>query len=169
VKPVKETPTEPVDYAVLSATYGALLTTLAYASRRREASLEPIAPAELAPLGLATFALSKTLVHEKVETWLRAPFVEEHRGEKRPRGRGLRYAVGELFTCTRCMGTWSALGLVALRLGRPAAGRSVIAVLAAAGANDFLQAEFSRACARAKQADADTPQSAPERRSPRAA
>jgi hypothetical protein len=146
---VQNTPTEAVDYAVLSATYGALLATLAYAATRHEGEIEPITPAELAPLALATFALSKTLVHEKVETWLRSPFVEEHDGEKRPRGRRLRYAVGELFTCTRCMGTWSALGLVALRLGRPSAGRSVISVLAATGANDFLQAEFTRLCARA--------------------
>jgi hypothetical protein len=169
VKPVEDTPTEPVDYAVLSATYGALLTTLAYASSRREDEVARIATTELAPLALATFALSKTLVHEKVETWLRTPFVEERDGQQRPRGRGLRYAVGELFTCTRCMGTWSALGLVALRMGRPASGRSVIAVLAAAGANDFLQAEFSRACARAKQAEPAPPRPASERRAPRAA
>lgn len=146
MRPVDETPTEPLNYAVLSTTYGALLATLALAGRRHS-DAEPITPAEMAPLALATFALSKTLVHEKVETWLRAPFVEEAGGEKRPRGRGMRYAVGELFTCTRCMGTWSALALVSLRVGRPDAARSVVGVLAAAGANDFLQAGFSRLCA----------------------
>jgi hypothetical protein len=146
MRPVDETPTEPHNYAVLSTTYGALLATLALAGRR-QADAEPITAAEMAPLALATFALSKTLVHEKVETWLRAPFVEESAGEKRPRGSGMRYAVGELFTCTRCMGTWSALALVSLRVGRPDAGRSVVNVLAAAGANDFLQAGFSRLCA----------------------
>ena len=26
---------------------------------------------------------------------------------------GLRYAVGDLLTCTRCVGTWSALGVIA--------------------------------------------------------
>jgi hypothetical protein len=123
-----------------------LLATLAVAGRRPAGS-EPITSAEMAPIALATFALSKTLVHEKVETWLRAPFVEETGGEKRPRGRGLRYAVGELFTCTRCMGTWSALALISLRVAKPDAGRSVVGVLAAAGANDFLQAGFSRLCA----------------------
>jgi len=146
VRSVDETPTERLDYAVLSTTYGALLATLALAGRRH-ADSQPVTSSEMAPIALATFALSKTLVHEKVETWLRAPFVEEAGGEKRPRGRGLRYAVGELFTCTRCMGTWSALALVSLRIARPEAGRSVVAVLATAGANDFLQAGFSRVCA----------------------
>ncbi len=146
MRTVDETPTEPLNYAVLSTTYGALLATLALAGRRR-AGEDPITNAEMAPLALATFALSKTLVHEKVETWLRAPFVEEEGGEKRPRGQGMRYAVGELFTCTRCMGTWSALALVSLRVARPEAGRSVVNVLAAAGANDFLQAGFSSLCA----------------------
>ncbi|MBA3300990.1 MAG: DUF1360 domain-containing protein [Thermoleophilaceae bacterium] len=27
--------------------------------------------------------------------------------------------MGELLTCTRCLGAWSALGLTGLRLGRP--------------------------------------------------
>jgi hypothetical protein len=146
VRPVDQTPTEPLNYAVLSTTYGALLATLALAGRKHS-DAEPITASEMAPIALATFALSKTLVHEKVETWLRAPFVEEVGGEKRPRGRGMRYAVGELFTCTRCMGTWSALALVSMRIARPDAGRSVVNVLAAAGANDFLHAGFSRLCA----------------------
>ena len=75
MEPVSETPTAPVDYAVLSALYGSLLATTASTVGRREA----IPPHELVPLSAATFALAKLLVHEKVETWVRAPFVEEHR------------------------------------------------------------------------------------------
>jgi hypothetical protein len=142
MEPLEKTPTEPRDYALLTAAYGSLLGTLAFAARRSEEDLDPILGAELLPLGAATFALSKTLVHEKVESWMRAPFVEEGE-ERRPKGTGLRYAVGELMTCTRCMGTWSALGLVALRLSRPSAGRAVTAVLAASALNDFLQSTFS--------------------------
>lgn len=144
MRPIDETPTEPVDYAMLSAVYGGLLATVAFAARRRDTETEPLTGTELVPLGIATFALSKTLVHEKIETWARRPFVaEDETGERRPRGRRLRYAVGELMTCTRCLGTWSALGLVALRVGRPPAGRAVISVLAAAGMNDFLQSGFA--------------------------
>jgi len=143
VKSVAETPTAPSDYAAISVTYGTLLATLAWAARRRGEELDPIVPAEIAPLGLAAFTATKTVVHEKAETWVRQPFVHEDEEGRPPRGRGLRYAVGELLTCSRCMGTWSALGLVSLRLARPSAGRSVIAVLAAAGINDFLQMGFS--------------------------
>lgn len=145
MRSVEETPTEPVDYAALSVTYGALLATLAFAASRDPERMESLATAELASLSLATFTLAKTLVHEKVETWLRRPFVEETADGKRPRGTGMRYAVGELMSCTRCMGTWSALALVGLRVARPDAGRTVITVLAAAGANDFLQSGFAYA------------------------
>ena len=142
MEPLEETPTEPVDYALLTAAYGGLLGTLAYAASRRGDELDPILGPELLPLGAATFALSKTVVHEKVESWVRRPFVVE--GEnRRPKGRRLRYAIGELMSCTRCMGTWSALGLVALRMARPSAGRTVTAVLAATAVNDFLQTSFT--------------------------
>ncbi|HKH18915.1 MAG TPA: DUF1360 domain-containing protein [Solirubrobacteraceae bacterium] len=148
MKPVDQTPTEAADYAAISALYGALLAGLAYSARERE----PIGRAELLPLSAATFALSKLIVHEKVETWLRQPFVEESGAGKKPRGRRLRYAVGELFNCTRCMGAWSALGLVALRLHSPAAGRTATTVLAASAGNDVLHSAFSLLCGRANAA-----------------
>src|SRR3954470_15332464 len=90
--PVEETPTEPVDYAAISATYGALLATLVLAARDR--GEEVLRPTEFVPLGIATFALTKVISREKVETWMRRPFVEEREG--RPKGRRLRFAVGEL-------------------------------------------------------------------------
>ena len=74
--------------------------------------------------------------------------MDERDGARRPKGRRLRYAVGELLTCTRCTGAWSALGLVALRLHAPATGRTVATVLAASAGNDMLQAGFSWLCAR---------------------
>jgi hypothetical protein len=148
VKPVTQTPTEAADYAAITAGYGALLGLLAHKARGRD----PIPRAELLPLSAATFALSKLIVHEKVETWLRVPFVEERPDGKRPRGRRLRFAVGELLACTRCVGAWSALALVALRLSSPAAGRTVTTVLAASAGNDVLQSAFSLLCAKANAA-----------------
>ena len=154
MKPVAETPTEPTDYAAISLVFGSLLAGLAASARDRD----PIPRADLVPLSAATFALSRLLVHDKVETWLRAPFVVEEGGDKRPRGRRLRYATGELLSCTRCMGAWSALALVGLRLHAPRAGRTVTTVLAASAGNDALQAGFSWLCARANEqaASADT-------------
>jgi hypothetical protein len=156
LKPVAQTPTEPADYAAISVVYGSLLAGLAYSARGRE----PIARAELLPLSAATFALSKLIAREKAETWLRQPFVDESEGGKRPRGRRLRYAVGELIGCTRCVGAWGALGLVALRLHSPAAGRTATTVLAVSAGNDILQTAFSLLCARANAAEeqaAETP------------
>lgn len=144
MKPVSETPTEVADYALLSGTYSSLLALSTLAARKRD----PIERAELIPLAAATFALSKLLVHEKVETWLRRPFAEEHGDGTRPRGRGLRYAVGELLTCTRCAGAWSALALISLRTQAPGTARTVTDVLAVSAANDFMQSGFSWLCAR---------------------
>jgi len=146
--PLAATPTKPVDYAALSATYGALLGTAVLAARERGG--DPVRAQELAPLGLATFALSKLIAKEKIESWVREPFVDERApGGRRPKGRRLRYAVGELMTCTRCLGAWTALGLVSLRLVRPREAQVVTAVLATAALNDFLQSGFSLLCAEA--------------------
>lgn len=145
MKPVTETPTEPANYAALSITYGALLGTLAYHYRDRA----PVDRAELVPLAAATFALSKLIAKEKVETWIRQPFIEETPEGKQPKGRGMRYAVGELMSCTRCLGAWSALGLVGLRMAAPDTGRTVTSVLAVSAGNDFLQSAFTFLAARA--------------------
>jgi hypothetical protein len=147
MEPVAKTPTKPVDYAVLSGVYGGLLGALALAARNGRGSREPISGTDVAVSGAATFALAKLLTNEKVETWLREPFVEEtETGERRPKGRRMRYAVGELLTCSRCAGAWSALGVVGLRLLSPDAGRVVTTVLAASGVNDFLQSGFRLVC-----------------------
>ena len=144
--PVRDTPTEPVDYAALSAGYGALVGAVLLAAR--EQGDDPIHPAEIVPLGLATFALSKLIAKEKVDSWVREPFLEElPSGERRPKGRRMRYAVGELLSCSRCMGAWSSLALVGLRLRRPREARVVTALLGTAAINDWLQAGFTRLCA----------------------
>jgi hypothetical protein len=145
LRPVSQTPTEASDYAILSATYGALLAGTAISSRGRK----PIPRGEIPTLAAASFTLSKLIVHEKVETWIRQPFVDEQPTGKRPKGRRLRYAIGELLSCTRCTGAWSALALVGLRLHSPATGRTVATVLAASAGNDFMHSGFSWLCARA--------------------
>ena len=152
---VDETPTQRSDYALLSTTYMSLLGGLAYAHHRRGRG-EQVAPAEIVPLAAATFALSKLVVHEKVETWMRAPFVEEHPDGRRPKGKRLRYAIGELLTCTRCTGAWSALALVGLRMHVPQAGRVVTTVLATSAGNDFAQSAFSLISGASTQAEHQT-------------
>ncbi|MEA2430619.1 MAG: hypothetical protein QOI19_1092 [Thermoleophilaceae bacterium] len=147
-----EPPTEPVDYAAINAVYGVLLTTLVLTTRER-AREDPISGRELVPIAAATFALSKVIAREKIGSWMREPFVEDPVGAKKPRGRRLRRAIGELVTCTRCVGAWSALGVVGLRLASPESGRVVTNVLAASAANDWLQAGFKLLCAASNRAD----------------
>ncbi len=166
MKPVTETPTARSDYALLSLTNVGLLTALAETTRRRYGRFD-VDGRELPVLAAATFAVSKLVVHEKVETWMRAPFVEEGPDGRKPKGRRLRYAVGELLTCTRCTGAWAALGLVALRTHAPVQGRVVTTVLATSAANDFLQTGFTYLCSRSNseqvRADVAQDERSPER------
>ena len=140
--PVTETPTEPVDYALINAVWAGLLGGMLTLSKG-----EAPPQAELPVLGLATFALTKAVSKEKVGTWMRDPLVDE--SDRRPKGSRLRYAAGELLTCSRCLGTWSSLALVGLRIARPREGRIVANVLAAAALNDWLQATFTHITSRA--------------------
>ena len=138
-KPVSST-----DYAALSAGWAALPGGVLIAARDK--GDEPVRPAEVLPIGLATFAVSKLIAKEKVDAWVREPFVDERAGGRQPKGEGIRYAVGELITCTRCVGVWSALGLTALRVIRPREARVINTVLGASAVNDAAQAAFSWLC-----------------------
>ncbi len=137
------------NYGALNGVYAALLAAVVLAARERAGREEPIAPVELLPMAAATFALSKAVAREKIGSWIREPFVDDARGARRPAPERMRRAVGELLTCTRCVGAWSALGVVGLRATSPSAGRIVTAVFATSALNDFGQAAFRLLCARA--------------------
>jgi hypothetical protein len=101
---------------------------------------------DLATLALATFKAARTLSNDEVTSFLREPFVEgrAHEGGERPlESGGMRQAVGELVTCSRCAGTWVAAGLGATQIVAPRFGRLMSWTLGAAGVNDFLQAGFA--------------------------
>jgi Protein of unknown function (DUF1360) len=136
----------PRDYGAINAVYATLLAGVLVATRGRLRREDQISTAELMPLGAATFALSKVVARERIGAWMREPFVDDPVHPRRPRGRRFRRALGELVMCTRCVGAWSALGLVGLRVVSPEAGRTVTAVLATSATNDFLQAAFKALC-----------------------
>jgi hypothetical protein len=148
-------PTRPEDYALINGVYlaGMLLVAVLAGRSDRNARM-PLR--ELPVIGAAAFALSDVLSKQKVTTWLREPFVEESADHKpvRPEGSGLRYALGELVTCSRCVGSWCALGLVGLRIAAPGPGRAINAVLATSGANHFLQVSFGLLCETSNKAKA---------------
>ena len=77
VDPVSRTPTKPIDYAALSAGYGALTGALLVGRAGAKAVQATALLTELPVMGLATFALAKLVAKEKVESWVREPFLEE--------------------------------------------------------------------------------------------
>ena len=145
----------PRDYGAINAVYAALVAGLLVATHGRVREEDRISGSELLPIGAATFALSKVIAREKIGAWVREPFVDDPVHPHRPRGRRVRRALGELVMCTRCVGAWSALGLVGLRVASPDAGRTVTAVLATSATNDFLQAGFKALCAAVDRGDSD--------------
>ncbi len=138
-----EHPSKPIDYALINVSYVGALTGIGVVLHRQGREID-LTPREAVLLALATFSLADVFAHERIATWIRRPFdveTPDHR-PGHPRGHGLRYAIGELMACSRCVGSWSALGLIGLRVASPSASGAVTTVLAAGGANDFLQAAF---------------------------
>jgi hypothetical protein len=98
---------------------------------------------DLAALGLATFKAARTISRDDVALFIREPFVEGEGGNEPVESGDLRQAVGELVTCSRCVGTWVAAGLGTTQILAPRFGRLLTWTLAAAGVNDWLQAGFA--------------------------
>ena len=101
---------------------------------------------DLVALALATYKAARTLSRDEVTSFLREPFVEGHAhegGEEPIENGGMRQAIGELVTCSRCVGTWVAAGMGATQIVAPRFGRLLTWSLGAAGLNDFLQAAFA--------------------------
>jgi hypothetical protein len=101
---------------------------------------------DLVALSAASFKSAQTISRDEVTSFLRDPFVEgeAHEGDERPKQTGgMEQAIGELVTCSRCIGTWTAAGLACTQVLAPRFGRLLTWALAGAGANDFLQTGFA--------------------------
>jgi hypothetical protein len=68
----------------------------------------------------------------------------------------LRQAIGELVTCSRCIGTWVAAGLASTQIVAPQFGRILTWTLATAGLNDWLQAGFATLTNKSNQLEQQT-------------
>ena len=115
---------------------------------------------DLVVLGAATFKAARTITRDDVTSFIREPFVadEAHEGGEEPVETGdLRQAIGELVTCSRCIGTWVAAGLGSAQILAPRFGRVLTWTLAAAGANDWLQAGFAAATHKANELEQRAP------------
>jgi hypothetical protein len=109
---------------------------------------------DLVVLGAATFKAARTITRDDVTSFLREPFIEGEAGqgdEHAVETGDLRQALGELVTCSRCIGTWVAGGLATTQILAPRFGRVLTWTLAAAGLNDWLQAGFAALTTKANQ------------------
>jgi hypothetical protein len=138
-------------YAAIAGSFLAGLSVVSLLARRSP----PATALDLVALSAATFKASRTLSHERVASFMREPFVEGE--EERPTGEGLQRALGELVTCSRCVGTWVAAGLASSQMVAPRFGRALTWTLGAAAANDFLQAAFTALCAKANELEETPP------------
>jgi hypothetical protein len=129
-------------YAAIAAFFLAGLGLVSALARRSP----PATALDLIALSAATFKASRTLSHERVASFVRQPFVEGE--EEQPAGEGIQRALGELVTCSRCIGTWAAAGLASSQMLAPRFGRALTWTLGAAAANDFLQAGFAALCSK---------------------
>ena len=140
------------DYAALVAVFNGLLAASLLARKcSREPLPERVEPKDLVLFALATQKLSRLITKDKVTAALRAPFTEvEGKGgagelEERPRGRGLRRAIGELITCPFCLGTWIASGFIYGFIFSPRTTRTLASIFAVSGMADFLQQLYVKA------------------------
>jgi hypothetical protein len=127
------------EYAAITGTFAAGLAGVGLLARALGRDAVEYRPIDLVVLGTATFKAARTISRDHVGSFIREPFVE---GEEPVETGDLRQAIGELVTCSRCVGTWVAAGLTSTQMIAPRFGRLLTWSLAVAGTNDFLQASF---------------------------
>jgi hypothetical protein len=140
-------------YAAIMATFAGGLVGAGALARALDRDPQCHTALDFAVLAAASFKAAHTLSHDEVTSFIREPFVRgrAHGGGEEPVEGGLEQAIGELVTCSRCVGTWVAAGLAATQVIAPRFGRLLTWSLGAAAANDFLQAGFAALTAKANE------------------
>jgi hypothetical protein len=133
-------------YATIMGTFVGGVAVAGALARRLDRDLRDQTWLDLVTLSAASFKAARTIARDDVTSFLREPFVEGEagRGAEKPVGTGdIQQAIGELVTCSRCIGTWTAAGLATTQVLAPRFGRLLTWTLAGAGINDLLQAGFA--------------------------
>ena len=133
-------------YAAIVGTFAGALAAAGALGRLLDRDPQCQTALDLVVLSAASFKAARTLARDEVTSFIREPFVRghAHEGDEEPVESGdLQQAIGELVTCSRCIGTWAAAALATTQVLAPRFGRLLTWSLAAAGANDFLQAGFA--------------------------
>jgi hypothetical protein len=147
-------------YAAILGAFAGGLAVAGVVARALDRDPQEHTALDLVALGAATFKASRTLSHDEVTSFLRDPFVKgsAHEGGEEPVATGdLHQAIGELVTCSRCIGTWVAAGLATTQILAPRFGRLLTWTLGGAGLNDFLQAGFAALTQKSNELEQRTP------------
>jgi hypothetical protein len=136
-------------YAGIMLFFAAAAGTLLRRAAEKKALPERIAAEDIALLGVATHRLTRIVTRDRVATPLRLPFTELEGSagggevDEKPRGQGLRKAIGTLLTCPYCAGPWIATGLTTALLARPRETRVAASMLAMVTVADFLHQSYA--------------------------
>ncbi len=138
-------------YAGLMLAYcGVFGSALLFGSKDRSLR-KGLSTRDIVLFGLATHRLSRIVTRDRVTAPLRMPFTryEGKAGagelDERPRGHGLRRALGNLLTCQFCAGPWIAAGLAIGVATRPRATRMVASVFSVVTVADFAHQLYAYA------------------------
>ena len=139
-------------YATFATVFhGAMAAAVAVARRSGRDLPERVESGDIVLIGTASYQLSRLITKKKVTAFVRAPFTElEGKGgpaelEEKPRGTGLRRALGELLVCPYCLGLWASGGFHVGLLFAPRTTRFSASVLGAMAISDFLQVAYKAA------------------------
>jgi hypothetical protein len=138
-------------YAVLTASFAGLASGFSIWVRRSGRELpERIEARDLALITVATHKASRMLAKDRVTSAVRAPFTRYQADgapaevEERPRGRGLRRAIGELLICPFCLSVWIGFAFAAGLVVAPRPTRWAASVLAVVFGSDVLQVAYKQ-------------------------
>jgi hypothetical protein len=144
-------------YAAITGAFAALLAAAGVLGRLRGRDPQCQTALDLVVLSAATFKAARTLARSEVASFVRDPFVRGRAysgdDEEPVATGGMEQAIGELVTCSRCVGTWAAAALASTQILAPRFGRLLTWSLAAAGVNDVLQAGFTGLVAKASEVE----------------
>lgn len=136
-------------YALLMGVYGSALTGyFAWRGGGGRRAFPRMDLGDVLLFGLATHKITRIIAKDFVTAPVRAPFVRfEHKERasevsESSRGEGLQRAVGDLISCTFCLGPWVAGALAAVHAIRPRETRLVASIFALTTVSDFLHRSY---------------------------
>lgn len=139
-------------YVALASAFNAGYAGALIAAKRSGRDLPgQVSPQDVILIGTASHKLSRLIAKDKITAFLRAPFTEyQGRGgpaevEERPRGTGVRRAVGELLICPYCLGLWAAGSFHVGLVWAPRVTRLLASTFTALTLSDFLQIAYKAA------------------------